>query len=166
MSSYSSSSRYADSSDSGQEARQPAPDYASRLPAEITPPGRKVIVVDPRVHAWGAYDADGRLVKGGLATAGANWCPDIGRPCRTKTGSFHINSLGNASCKSTLYPLPRGGAPMPYCMFFHGGQGLHGSYEVVDGNASHGCVRLHVTDAEWIRFNFASIGTKVIVKPY
>ncbi|HSW70413.1 MAG TPA: L,D-transpeptidase family protein, partial [Gammaproteobacteria bacterium] len=41
-----------------------------------------------------------------------------------------------------------------------------GSYEVVDGNASHGCVRLKVQDAEWLRFNFVSIGTKVVVLPY
>jgi lipoprotein-anchoring transpeptidase ErfK/SrfK len=55
---------------------------------------------------------------------------------------------------------------MPYCMFFNGNQGLHGSYNVVDGNASHGCVRMTVSDAEWVRFNFANIGTKVIVRPY
>jgi len=55
---------------------------------------------------------------------------------------------------------------MPYCMFFNGKQGLHGSNQVVRGNVSHGCVRLHVGDAKWIRFNFATIGTKVIVKPY
>jgi lipoprotein-anchoring transpeptidase ErfK/SrfK len=62
--------------------------------------------------------------------------------------------------------MPHGGAPMPYCMFFNGSQGLHGSYEVVDGNASHGCVRMTVSDAEWVRFNFATIGTKVVVRPY
>ena len=55
---------------------------------------------------------------------------------------------------------------MPYCMYFHGGQALHGSYEVVNGNISHGCVRLHVNDARWLRFNFAEPGTKVIIKPY
>lgn len=55
---------------------------------------------------------------------------------------------------------------MPYCMFFNGRQGLHGSYEVVKGNISHGCVRVHVEDAKWIRFNFAGYGTRVIVRPY
>lgn len=142
------------------------PNYAARMPSSINATGQKVIVVDPRVHAWGAYDASGNLVRGGLATAGGDWCPDINRRCHTRSGSFRIQSLGAASCKSSMYPLPRGGAPMPYCMFFNGHQGLHGSYNVVDGNASHGCVRLHVSDAEWIRFNFATIGTKVVVKPY
>lgn len=140
--------------------------YASRMPSTIKAPGEKVIIVDPRVHAWGAYNAQGELIRGGLATAGGNWCPDIKRSCRTRSGSFRIQSLGAASCKSSIYPLPRGGAPMPYCMFFNGHQGLHGSYNVVDGNASHGCVRLRVSDAEWIRFHFAGMGTKVIVKPY
>ncbi len=140
-------------------------DYAARMPSQITP-GEKMILVDPNVHAWGAYDANGMLVKGGIATAGSNYCPDIGRRCHTKSGTFHIKSLGSVNCKSSKYPLPYGGAPMPYCMYFNGSQGLHGSNEVVDGNASHGCVRLRTSDAAWIRYNFATIGTKVVVKPY
>lgn len=142
-------------------------DYSSRLPATI-PAGQKVVVIDPRVHAWGAYDSDGNLIKSGLATAGSSWCPDLGRPCRTSSGSFRVQSLGAADCKSKIFPMPKGGAPMPYCMFFHGGQAMHGvsEGEVVEGNISHGCVRLHVADAEWLRFNFVDVGTKVEVKPY
>ncbi|MBX3709278.1 MAG: L,D-transpeptidase [Gammaproteobacteria bacterium] len=139
--------------------------YGSRLPTQIETK-EKVIVVDPNVHTWGAYDSGGNLVRSGLATAGSSWCPDIGRPCKTKAGHFRIQSLGSADCKSSIYPLPKGGAPMPYCMFFNGNQGLHGSGEVVEGNISHGCVRMHVSDAEWLRFDFAKTGTKVIVKPY
>jgi lipoprotein-anchoring transpeptidase ErfK/SrfK len=140
--------------------------FASRMPQHIDTGGEKVILVDPNVHAWGAYDADGNLVRGGVATSGGNYCPDIHRRCHTKSGTFRIYSLGSSGCKSSIYPLPRGGAPMPYCMFFNKNQALHGSYEVRDGNASHGCVRLLVPDAEWIRFNFATVGTKVIVRPY
>lgn len=140
--------------------------YSSRLPSQIAATGEKTIVVDPRVHAWGAYTPTGSLVKAGLVTAGSHWCPDIHRPCRTRAGTFRIYSLGDRGCRSHKYPLPRGGAPMPYCMYFNGGQGLHGSYEVVEGNISHGCVRMHVGDAEWLRFNFANVGTKVIVRPY
>lgn len=139
--------------------------YSSRLPSHLAG-GEKVILVDPNVHAWGAYDASGALVRSGLVTAGAHYCPDVGRPCRTKAGSFRIFSLGSSSCKSSKYPLPRGGAPMPYCMYFNKNQALHGSNEVREANLSHGCVRLRVGDAEWIRFNFANVGTKVIVRPY
>jgi lipoprotein-anchoring transpeptidase ErfK/SrfK len=141
-------------------------DYSSRLSPTIASSG-KVVVVDPHTHAWGAYEG-GNLVKAGQATAGSGWCPDLGRPCRTSTGTFSVSSLGDADCKSKIFPKPKGGAPMPYCMFFHGGQAMHGvsEGEVVDGNISHGCVRMHVADAEWLRYNFVNVGTKVVVKPY
>lgn len=142
------------------------PFCAISMPSQIRAPGEKVIIIDPNVHAFGAYSADGELLRSGLVTAGGKYCPDIHRSCRTRAGSFRIYSLGSSSCKSHKYPLPRGGAPMPYCMFFNGKQGLHGSNEVVRGNISHGCVRMHVSDAKWIRFNFAEPGTKVIVRPY
>lgn len=148
------------------DAREQLPaDYSERLPQRIQT-GERTVLVDPKVHAWGAYDSDGYLIRAGLATAGGSWCPDIGRPCYTKAGTFRIFTMGGEGCKSSIYPLPRGGAPMPYCMFFNRGQGLHGSYEVVEGNVSHGCVRMQVMDAEWLRNNFASVGTKVVVKPY
>ena len=158
------------SSDSGMYASSTSsypsapPDYSSRLPSSIENKS-KVVLIDPNVHAWGAYQ-DGVLVKAGQATAGSSWCPDIGRPCRTSVGRFTVKSLGAVTCKSSKYPLPRGGAPMPYCMFFNGNQGMHGSNEVVEGNISHGCVRMHTADAEWLRFNFVRVGTPVIVKPY
>lgn len=155
------------SPDGGSYGYNNAPDYSSRLPSSIATK-EKVVVVDPQVHAWGAYDSSGNLVRSGQATAGSEWCPDIGRPCRTATGHFRVASLGGPDCKSKIFPVPKGGAPMPYCMFFHGGQALHGvsEGEVVDGNISHGCVRMHVADAEWLRFNFVNVGTKVEVKPY
>lgn len=126
----------------------------------------KYIIVNPRAHTWSAYSPSGKLIRSGVATAGGKWCRDIKRSCRTRSGVFRIQSLGSRGCKSTRYPLPRGGAPMPYCMFFNGNQGLHGSYQVVRGNVSHGCVRMTVNDARWLRYNFATIGTKVIVKSY
>lgn len=140
--------------------------FEARMPSRIAPDGQRVLIVNPRVHAWGAYDANGFLVRGGVATAGANWCGDLGRPCHTRSGVFRIYSLGSADCKSSKFPLHRGGAPMPYCMFFNKGQALHGSREVVDANASHGCVRLQVQDAEWLRYNFVSVGTKVVIMQY
>jgi lipoprotein-anchoring transpeptidase ErfK/SrfK len=140
--------------------------YESRLPSTLDTNGQKTILIDPNTHAWGAYSADGSLVRAGLVTAGASYCPDVGRACKTKAGTFRIQSLGSPACKSSKYPVGKGGAPMPYCMFFNGHQGLHGSYEVVEANLSHGCVRLKVPDAEWIRYNFANIGTRVVVKPY
>lgn len=148
---------------------------SAAFPDSIPAEGRKKIIVDPKIHMWGAYNEDGELVRTGMATAGKDYCPDIGRPCRTKTGTFRIQSLGESNCRSRTFPVGRGGAPMPYCMFFNDkGQALHGSYQVAPANLSHGCVRLKVKDARWLRYNFAeeptslneSLGTIVVVKPY
>src|SRR5580693_2527138 len=40
-------------------------------------------------------------------------------------------------------------SPMPHSIFFHGGFAIHGSYEIsrLGGPASHGCVRLHPSNA-------------------
>jgi lipoprotein-anchoring transpeptidase ErfK/SrfK len=143
-----------------------ASSYNYNLPARIAT-DEKVILVDPNVHAWGAYTANGKLIRAGRASAGAEWCDDIDRPCKTKSGVFRIYSLGDRDCVSSKYPINEGGgAPMPYCMYFNGAEGLHGSNHVVDDNISHGCVRLRVSDAEWLRHHFATKGTKVIIKHY
>ena len=64
---------------------------------------------------------------------------------------------------------------MPYCMYFNNGQALHGEPNGLPGyNASHGCVRLYVSDAEWLRYDFVEPpmaynkyrGTKVVILPY
>lgn len=101
-----------------------------------------------------------------MAASGSNWCADEQRQCHTRTGEFRIRSLGGAGCKSPSFPLPTGGAPMPYCMYFNETQALHGSPHVVRGNISHGCVRMYPSDARWMRYNFAEIGTKVIILSY
>ncbi|MDX1902158.1 MAG: L,D-transpeptidase [Gammaproteobacteria bacterium] len=128
----------------------------SPLPRQIDPPHRKLIYVsiNPAVLAWGAYNSAGNLVAWGPAVGGRGWCPDINRGCHTRTGNFTIYSKQGAGCVSTKFPVPRGGAPMPYCMFFNGGFALHGSYQVPGYNASHGCVRLFVPDAKWLNQEF------------
>lgn len=145
------------------------------VPAFIKAEGEKVVIFDPKHNAWGAYDSSGELVRWGPATGGKDYCPDINMACRTKPGIFRIYSMGESNCVSRKFPVNKGGAPMPYCMFFNGGQAFHGSPGgVVKGNVSHGCVRLFVSDAEWLRYDFVEgpnsynnyRGTKVIVLPY
>lgn len=147
----------------------------SPFPKTIDPPNEKLIVVDPVVGAWTAYDPDGSQVRWGPASAGADFCPDLGKRCHTHSGDFRIFSLGSSACISHKFPLPNGGAPMPYCMYFNNGQALHGEPNGLPGyNASHGCVRLYVNDAEWLRYDFVEgptsennyRGTRVIVRPY
>ncbi|VVC75687.1 hypothetical protein AQUSIP_09770 [Aquicella siphonis] len=140
------------------------------VPAWVQSHAEKAVVVYPRQHMWGAYNASGKLVRWGIATAGADDCPDTDSSCRTKTGEFRVYSLGNSNCVSNKYD----DAPMPYCMYFNGGQALHGSSDIQFRNASHGCVRLHIDDAKWLRYHFVEgpslanqyRGTRVIVMPY
>jgi lipoprotein-anchoring transpeptidase ErfK/SrfK len=127
---------------------------------------QKTFVFDPRQHKWFAYD-NGELIKSGVASGGANYCPDTGRHCHTPVGVFSVRDKGGPGCKSTIYPIGRGGAPMPYCMHFTKFYAIHGSYEVVPGrNVSHGCIRIYPEAARWLSQNFITVGTRVIVKPY
>jgi hypothetical protein len=134
----------------------------------ITAPAfaEKVFVFDPGAHNWSAYD-NGSLVATGRASGGSNYCKDLKHSCHTPVGVFHVLSKGSADCKSSKFPMPYGGAPMPYCMFFTGNYAIHGSYEVPPGrNASHGCIRVIPSAALWLTQNFIDVGTKVVVKPY
>lgn len=131
------------------------------------PSGRKMIIYSPALNAWAAYGPEGNIIRWGPASGGQNWCPDLGRPCHTPSGSFHVYEKRGPGCASTKFPKPYGGAPMPYCMFFKGGFAMHGSRGGVPGyNASHGCVRLFVDDAQWLNQYFAGVGTQVIILPY
>ncbi len=147
----------------------------SPFPRQIKPPKEKLLVVDPVVYAWGAYDAQGLLLGWGPVSAGRAFCRDVNEPCQTHPGSFRIFSLGSSDCISHKFPLPDGGAPMPYCMYFNNGQALHGEPHGVPGyHASHGCVRLYVSDAEWLRYDFVEPpnannnyrGTRVLIGEY
>lgn len=145
------------------------------FPNRIEGEKEKMVIVDPVNLAWAAYSEDGALVRWGPISAGADYCRDIEKPCHTHAGSFRVFSMGSSDCYSTKFPLPNGGAPMPYCMYFNNGQALHGEPNGLPGyNASHGCVRMYVNDAEWLRYDFVEApnennnyrGTLVMVKPY
>ncbi len=123
-------------------------------------------VFNPRSLQWKAIGANGRVVRTGHASGGRGYCPDIRRSCRTPSGSYHVISKSGPGCRSTRYPVGRGGAPMPYCMFFSKYYAIHGSPDVPNRNASHGCIRVVPSEARWLSNNFVHIGTKVVVKPY
>ena len=123
-------------------------------------------VFDPKTQRWNAIDSHGHVVRSGHGSAGRDYCPDIHRRCHTPTGRFHVVEKRGAACRSSLYPVGRGGSPMPYCMFFTKYHAVHGSYEVPNYNASHGCIRIHPSDAKWLYHNFMEVGTPVIVKSY
>lgn len=130
----------------------------------------KTLIFDQTLLAWGAYSGDGQLVEWGPASGGRHFCADIKAYCETPVGEYHVYSKGGADCKSHTFPIPDGGAPMPYCMFFQGGIALHGSNELPGYNASHGCVRLYTIDAKWLSQNFIEgpsrgiKGTRIVVR--
>jgi lipoprotein-anchoring transpeptidase ErfK/SrfK len=126
-------------------------------PSKIS--GGNIVKVDLGNLTWGAYDDGGNLLKYGRVSGGKSYCPDIGRGCRTVQGTFTVYSKKGAGCKSTRFPVGKGGAPMPYCMFFKGGYALHGSNAVPGYNASHGCVRMPPSDAQWLNQNFVRVGS-------
>lgn len=133
----------------------------------------KQIIVDQDKLAWGAYDDKGQLLNWGPVSSGRDKCSDSNKACRTMSGIFRMFSKENSHCSSDVFPVGRGGAPMPYCMYFHKGFAMHGSSDVPGYRASHGCVRMFTRDAKWLNEEFVEIsteandqkGTKVIVRP-
>lgn len=136
-------------------------------PSQTTQPAtQKRFVFNPQLHRWFAYDELGKEIASGNASGGKDWCADIGASCRTPAGEYYVSSKKGPGCKSSQFPIGKGGAPMPYCMFFHQGIAIHGSNDVPDRNASHGCVRVETKDAKWLSENFIEIGTRIVVEPY
>lgn len=143
------------------------------FPLKIASENQKEIIVDQDKLAWGAYDAQGNLVRWGPISSGRDRCPDANRSCRTLTGIFRVFSKENEKCISDVFPIGKGGAKMPYCMFFHKGFALHGSTDIPGIRASHGCVRMFTEDAKWLNHDFVELssdrnnfmGTIVVVRP-
>jgi lipoprotein-anchoring transpeptidase ErfK/SrfK len=99
-----------------------------------------------RQLAW--FVRDGKVMRGPVKVA-------TGRSgYGTEAGTFHVYRK-NRMWYSTIY----NNAPMPYSVFFDGGEAFHeGSVYV----RSHGCVHLSAGDAAWA-FNFLHIGDEVQV---
>jgi hypothetical protein len=145
----------------------------SPFPLKIKPDVTKQVIIDQNKLAWAAYDLKGQLVKWGPIASGSTKCSDSNKTCLTMTGVFRIFSKEDSKCKSDIFPIGKGGAKMPYCMYFHKGFAMHGSDDIPGYRASHGCVRMFVQDAKWMNQEFVDVinekkhqmGTKVMVRP-
>jgi len=136
----------------------------SPLPTHMDTHGRKIVYIDLRLFAFGAYDAHGKLLYWGPVSSGRKKCYNTNGNCLTATGYFRIFRIEGKDCISHEYPLEtHGGDPMPYCMYFHGGTAMH--YSTLSGfiNRSAGCVRMFKADAKWLNKVFVKLGTEVIV---
>lgn len=130
-----------------------------------TAASNKAFIYDPRTFKWTATQ-NGKVIRTGSGSGGAKYCSDVKRACKTPSGTFKVYSKGGATCRSSRYPLGKGGAPMPHCMFFKKNYAIHGSPDVPKRNASHGCIRVKTKEARWLHKNFIDVGTRVVVKPY
>jgi hypothetical protein len=97
---------------------------------------------------FGAYE-NGRLVFWGPVSSGR-------RGHRTPTGTFAVNYKQRYK-RSIKYD----NAPMPYSLNFHGGYFMH-QQSMPGYPASHGCVRLLMSDAARL-FDWARVGDAVTV---
>ncbi len=157
--SHSMAASHSTTASSGQRA--PSAVFPQSRPAT----GKIVFIFDPKHTSWALYNRQGQLMRTGRASGGQNYCPDVKRGCRTISGTFTAFREGGPECKSTKFPLGKGGAPMPYCMYFHKGFAIHGSPHVPNYNASHGCIRVPPADAAWLTTHI-NPGATVIVRPY
>lgn len=142
----------------------------SPFPLVIDTLKEKILVWDPKLLAWAAYNETGTLVHWGPGVGGMDFCDDVGRSCLTPVGTFRVFRKEGPDYRSNIYPLECEDddcASMPWFMVFRrGGYGFHGSHDVPGRHASHGCIRLFVDDAIWLSEKFVEIGTKVVIKPY
>lgn len=132
----------------------------------------KVIIVDLKNLAWGAYE-NSKLVKWGTANGGRGICKENGKlKCKTPIGEWKVISKSGKVTKSGLYPVECSdkkscGHPMFWKMqFVSDGTSFHGDRNVPGANISHGCVRMFKRDAEWLNKQFVDIGTKIVILPY
>jgi L,D-transpeptidase ErfK/SrfK len=134
------------------------------MPASVKPTGHRLLMVDLSSFAFGAYDEHGDLVYWGPASGGKKYCQDTKEDCETAVGRYKVYRMRGEDCQSSKYPIDtKGGAPMPYCMYYHKGFAIHGSTLSGFVNRSRGCVRVFYNDAKWLNKNFVKLGTRVIV---
>jgi lipoprotein-anchoring transpeptidase ErfK/SrfK len=85
-----------------------------------------------------------------------SWSVSTGRAgYGTPSGTYHPQRLEKSWFSREYY-----NSPMPHSIFFHGGYAIHGSYEInrLGGPASHGCIRLHPSNAATLFSLVASEG--------
>lgn len=138
------------------------------FPERINATGEKRFVFDPKASAWAAYDEEGTRLMTGGGSAGVDSCEENAtQSCRTITGTFKMYNKHGIDCRSGEYPVDtKGGAKMPYCMYFYQGFTIHAAFEVPERASSHGCVRVFPSAAKWLNEEFMRIGTKVIILAY
>ncbi len=120
----------------------------------------KYVLVDLKRQFLGLYEC-GHLAASYPISSGTSVRGPKGENFRTPTGDYRVKAK-NKDAKSSKYPEPHGGAPMPYAVSFKWpGYWMHGG-DLVGYPASHGCIRQLYSEAPKV-FEWARIGTPVRV---
>ncbi|GAA2576720.1 lipoprotein [Streptomyces tubercidicus] len=112
----------------------------------------RVICISKRTNTL-TWMVNGRIVSAMDVRFGSQYTP-------TREGTFHITFKSRHHI-STLYHTP-----MPYAMFFSGGQAIHYSADFAAHGyrgASHGCVNVRNKSSLATLFTTAKPGTKVVI---
>jgi hypothetical protein len=118
----------------------PAPDLATKL------------VIDINSQSWHHFE-HGNLMNSGVVSTGSSGTS-------TPRGHFRAG-IKQRYKRSSLYPKPRGGAPMNYAIQVRGDIFLHEGY-LPGYPASHGCIRVWTSDAKYLWRNIRR-GDKIVV---
>lgn len=140
------------------------PDVINGVMSMTSPPpplvpggGANRVEIDLNRQILHLYDGDGLVATLPVSTgSGERFCS--GGRCRnavTNTGSFEVYSRARG-----WQTGPLGSLYNP--LYFDGGIALHGSKSVPPHPASHGCVRIPMSAAEWVP-SHVPLGTKVYV---
>ncbi|MDP2632543.1 MAG: L,D-transpeptidase [Candidatus Curtissbacteria bacterium] len=103
---------------------------------------------------------NGNNVNSFLISSG-KWSPTPTGEWRIWTKLRYTRMRGGSKALGTFYDLPN----VPYTMYYYQGYGIHGAYwhNNFGQPMSHGCINMRPEEAG-IVFNWASVGTKVVVR--
>jgi hypothetical protein len=129
----------------------------SPMPVEYRPAigQAKYVLIDLKRQFLGAYE-NGRLVASYPISSGRYGYP-------TPAGDNQV-TLKKRLHKSSLYPPPNGGWPMPWAVRFRGTQYWIHAGDLPGRPDSHGCIRLFPADAKAF-YDWAEIGLPVRLVP-
>jgi len=103
---------------------------------------------------------EGDTTVGSFLISSGKWAPTPTGEWRIWTKLRYTRMQGGSKALGTFYSLPN----VPYTMYYNQGYGVHGAYwhNNFGQPMSHGCVNMRPEEAG-IVFNWASVGTKVVV---
>jgi lipoprotein-anchoring transpeptidase ErfK/SrfK len=133
---------------------QPRTSIASRI-EELERSGQRWIEIRLRSQRLFAWEGDRRVLAVIISSGRAGM--------ETPTGVFAVQSKHRvARMQGANYDVP----DVPHVLYYSGNYGIHGTYWHSNFGTpmSHGCINVATDHAKTI-FNWASVGTPVVVRP-